>query len=113
MDDINIVHLGDLGHILDDKQLAKLTGTDILFIPVGGKYTLDYKEAVNVVSQLEPRIVIPMHYKMKEGGLEDVDGVDKFIKELGIEPIYEDKLKIVKKDLPSEDMELLILKYNN
>ncbi len=113
VDDISIVHLGDLGHILDDKHLEKLNGVDILLIPVGGKYTIDYKEAVNVVSQIEPRIVIPMHYKMKEGGLKDIDEVDKFIKELGISPIYEDKLKISKKNLPTEDRELLILKYNN
>jgi len=113
IDDISIIHLGDLGHVLEDKHLEKLTGTDVLLIPVGGKYTLDYKEAVNVVSQIEPRIVIPMHYRMKEGGVKEIDEVDKFVKELGISPSYEDKLKVSKKDLPSEDMELVILKYNN
>jgi len=105
-----LVHLGDLGDVLDNKQLEKIGGVDILFIPVGGKYTLDAKKAVEVISQVEPRIVIPMHYKTKDSKI-DIDGLDKFIKEIGIEPIYEEKLKISKKDLPSEDMSLVI--FNN
>lgn len=108
MDDISIVHLGDLGQVLDNAQLERLAGTDILLIPVGGKYTLDAKKAVEVISQIEPRLVIPMHYKTKDSKI-DVEGVDKFVKELGVAPTYEEKLKISKKELPSEDMELVIL----
>ena len=108
MEDISITHLGDLGHILDSKQLEKLEGTDILLIPVGGKYTLNAAKAVEVISQIEPRIIIPMHYKIP-GLKADIDGIDKFIKELGIKPRTEEKLKISKKDLPQEDMELVIL----
>jgi len=108
MEDISITHLGDLGHTLDAKQLEKLEGTDILLIPVGGKYTINAAKAVEVISQIEPRIVIPMHYKIP--GLKiDVDGADKFIKELGLKPRQEEKLKISKKDLPQEDMELVVL----
>lgn len=108
IDGISVAHLGDLGHALDDKQLDALSGIDILLIPVGGKYTIDAKKAVEVVSQIEPRIVIPMHYSVP--GLKiDIDGVDKFIKELGINPTKEEKLKISKKELPAEDMELVIL----
>jgi L-ascorbate metabolism protein UlaG (beta-lactamase superfamily) len=109
MDDISIVHLGDLGHVLDNKQLEMLVGTDILMIPVGGKFTLDAKKAVEVISQIEPRIVIPMHYKLPDTKI-DVDGVEKFIKEIGVKPREEEKLKISKKDLPAEDMELVIMK---
>lgn len=108
IDDISVAHLGDLGDILDNAQLEKLVGTDILLIPVGGKYTLDAKKAVEVISQIEPRIVIPMHYKTKDVKY-DLDPVDKFVKELGLTPTYEEKLKISKKDLPQEDMELVIL----
>ncbi len=108
MDDISVAHLGDLGHELDTKQLERLEGTDILLIPIGGKYTIDYKKAVEVVKQIDPRIVIPMHYKVK--GLKvDVDGVDKFVKEMGLKPTNEEKLKISKKDLPQEETELVIL----
>jgi len=108
IDDISIVHLGDLGQKLDSKQLEKIGQVDILLIPVGGGKTLDVKNAVEVVSQIEPRIVIPMHYKTKELKA-DIDDVEKFIKELGIKPTMEEKLKISKKDLPSEDMELVVL----
>ncbi|OIO06975.1 MBL fold metallo-hydrolase [Candidatus Falkowbacteria bacterium CG_4_10_14_0_2_um_filter_36_22] len=108
IDDMSVVHLGDLDHILDVKQLERLERTDILLIPVGGKFTLDAKKAAEVVKQIEPRMVIPMHYKIK--GLKiDLDGVDKFIKELGLTPTAEEKLKISKKDLPQEDMELVVL----
>jgi len=110
IDDITIAHLGDLGHVLNDSQLERLAGVDILLIPVGGKYTLDAKQAVEVISQIEPRIIIPMHYKTPEGGVKDLDGVDKFVKEIGIAPREEEKLKISKKDLPQEEMELVVLK---
>ena len=110
IDDINVVHLGDLGGALDPKQLEVLAGADILLIPVGGKYTIDAKKAVEVVSQLEPRIVIPMHYKVP--GLKyDLDSVEKFIKEIGLKPRQEEKLKISKRDLPQEDMELIIMNF--
>ena len=108
IDDMSVIHLGDLGHTLDAKQLDKLEGADILLVPVGGIYTIGASKAVEVVSQIEPRIVIPMHYKIP--GLKiSLEGVDKFIKELGVNPTYEEKLKISKKDLPAEDMELVIL----
>lgn len=110
LDDISLVHLGDLGHTLDNSQLERLAGTDILLIPVGGKYTIDAQQAVEVISQIEPRIVIPMHYKTKDLEL-DIDGIDKFIKAIGLTPTYEEKLKIAKKDLPQEDMELVILSF--
>ena len=109
VEDISIAHLSDLGHLLDNKQLEVLSGIDVLFIPVGGKYTIDAKKAVEVVAQIEPRIIIPMHYKLP--GLKyEFDGVEKFIKEIGLKPREEEKLKLSKKDLPAEDMELVILK---
>lgn len=108
MEDISITHLGDLGHALDDKQLEKLEGTDILLIPVGGKYTINAAKAVEIISQIEPRIVIPMHYKTPRLKI-DIEGVEKFIKELGLKPRQEEKLKITKKELPQEDMELVVL----
>lgn len=109
IDNISVAHLGDLGHELDAKQLERLEGTDILLIPVGGKYTIDAKKAIEVIKQIEPRIVIPMHYKIKGSKIDDIDSVDKFIKESGMTPTNEEKLKISKKDLPQEDTELVIL----
>lgn len=108
VDDISITHLGDLATTLDTKQLEKLEGTDILLVPVGGTFTLDAKKAVEVINQIEPRIIIPMHYQM-DGGKIKLDSLDKFIKEIGLKPTAEEKLKITKKELPVEDMELVIL----
>ncbi len=109
---MSIVHLGDLGHILDSKQVEQLSNVDILLIPVGGKYTIDAKKATEIVSQIEPRIIIPMHYKIDNLNL-DIDNVDNFVKAIGLKPTYEDKLKIEKKDLPQEDVELVILQQSS
>lgn len=107
MDEISVVHLGDVGHTLNNKQLEVLAGADILMVPVGGKYTVDAKKAAEIVSQVQPRMVIPMHYKLSEVQV-DIEGVDRFVKELALKPTYENKLKISKKELPQEDMELVI-----
>ncbi|MCJ7507234.1 MAG: MBL fold metallo-hydrolase [candidate division Zixibacteria bacterium] len=68
MEGIKIAHLGDLGHILTSDQVAKLGGVDVLLIPVGGYYTIDPKEADSIISQLKPKVVIPMHYKTEVMG---------------------------------------------
>ena len=79
LDGIKVCYLGDLGHLLDDKQVAEIGSVDILFIPVGGYYTIDAKAATEVCNQLKPRIIIPMHYKT-EKGIPNIVGVDEFIK---------------------------------
>ncbi|MDD4412244.1 MAG: MBL fold metallo-hydrolase [Patescibacteria group bacterium] len=110
IDDLVIAHLGSINRILDAKEVEQLEGTDILFIPVGGKDCLNAKTAVEVVNQIEPRIVIPMAYQI-DGLKFDLDSVEKFVKEIGLNTRREDKLKISKKDLPTEDTELIILNY--
>jgi len=109
-EELKIAHLGDLGSSLSDEQLEKLEAVDILMIPVGGVFTLNAKGAAQVISQIEPRMVIPMHYKVP--GLKiNIDGLDKFSKEMGAkreEPL--DKLRITKKDLPAEETKIIILK---
>lgn len=110
IDDLVITHLGSINRTLDAKEVEQLEGTDILLIPVGGKDCLNAKNAVEVVNQIEPRIVIPMNYQ-SDGLKLELDSVEKFIKEIGLNPRREDKLKISKKDLPIEDTELIILNY--
>ncbi len=113
-EDMKLVHLGDLGQTkLTDEQFEHCNGADILFIPVGGHNTIDAKAAVDIITQLEPRIVIPMHYKIP--GLDakrfPIDGIETFIKQMGVATgSQEDKLKIVKKDLPQEETKVVILK---
>jgi len=109
-ENIVIGHLGDLGQKeLTPKQLEIMNSIDILLIPVGGKYTIDAKESTKIISQIEPRIVIPMHYKIPNLKL-DIDKVDKFIKEMGGQSETEDKLKISRKNLPSDETKIIILK---
>jgi L-ascorbate metabolism protein UlaG (beta-lactamase superfamily) len=63
VDGLRLAHLGDLGHTLSPEQIKDIGPVDVILIPVGGYYTIDAKAAVEVVSQLNPKIVIPMHYK--------------------------------------------------
>ena len=104
-EEMSIVHLGDLGQALNDEQLERLGNVDILMIPVGGKYTINSEKANEVISQLEPRFVIPMHYKMddeKAGADEVIDTLDKFLKSSGLPSEKMEKFKISKKDLISQ-----------
>ena len=110
MEEMSLVHLGDLGHNLTNLQLEKLQKVDILFIPVGGVYTINAKKAVEVINQVEPRIVIPMHHKIP--GLKvKLDGIDKFCKEIGVCPTEKlDKFRIMRKDLPADETKVVLLK---
>jgi len=106
-ENINLVHLGDLGENLSDETLDKLGNVDILLIPVGGTYTIDAKKAAEVVSQIEPRIVIPMHYKM--AGEVKIAPVNDFLKACGLKSETLDKLKVAKKDLQGEETRVIVL----
>jgi len=106
-EEMTIAHLGDLGHKLTDSQVEEIGDVDVLMIPVGGNYTIDGKMAVEVISQIEPKIIIPMHYKI-DGLTVDIDGPEKFIKELGLTPEKVDKYKISKKLLPTEEEKLVM-----
>jgi L-ascorbate metabolism protein UlaG (beta-lactamase superfamily) len=111
MDGLNIVHLGDFGQeALSQEQIGEIGQTDILFIPVGGVYTIDSKTATEIVAQLEPRIIIPMHYKI-DGLKFELEPVDNFLKAMGTEspdPIM--KFTITKDKLPDEPKVVVMLK---
>lgn len=76
---LNVVHCGDLGHLLDESQKKALGQVDILLIPVGGKFTIDAEKAKKVVDSLKPKVVIPMHYKTKYLAF-DLAPVNDFLK---------------------------------
>jgi len=78
VDGVRVCHLGDLGHRLDDKQMKEMGRVDILLVPVGGNYTVDAKVATEVCNQLQPMVIIPMHYKT-EKGIPGISGVDRFL----------------------------------
>jgi len=141
-EDLKLCHLGDLGQKeLTDEQLERIGDIDILMIPVGGVYTISAKEALKIMSQIEPKITIPMHYQIPYSGRRPdgpyrlklkipkpagqagipvakggdlgikLDGVDKFLKALGIKSIEpQEKLSIKKKDVLPEEAKIVVLK---
>ncbi len=111
VEDLKVCHLGDLGSELTGKQLEEIDGVDILFIPVGGNYTIDGKKATELIRKIEPAIIVPMHYKV-EGSTADIDDLQKFCNEMGNCPSEKtSKLNIKKKDLEGKSMEVIIMDH--
>lgn len=108
IDDIRVVHLGDLGHKLDNSQLEVINGAEILFIPVGGTYTLGAKEAVEVVSQIEPSVVIPMHYKLP-GIKFNLAPLQDFLSEIEKEDVKPISKLLISKDKIPEEQTIVVL----
>ncbi len=109
-EEMRLCHLSDLGQKeLTSSQLDKIGDIDILMIPIGGIYTIDAAEAVKVMAQIEPRVIIPMHYKIPKLKIK-LDDIDKFLKNLGIKkPESLPKLSIKKKDISTEEAKIIIL----
>lgn len=110
IDGLNVVHLGDIGHVLNESQIQDIGSCDILMVPVGGNYTISAKEAVENIQALEPRIILPMHYALP--GLKyELEGLDLFLKEMGAEDLTPmPKLTITKDKLPEEPQVVLLNK---
>jgi len=107
---VSVCHLGDLGHALTAEQVEEMENVDVLLLPVGGVSTIDAARAVEVVRQIEPQIIIPMHYKT-EAVKRDLAPVQKFLKEIGVEesePLP--KLTVNKTSLPPTT-QVTLLKY--
>lgn len=116
MDKIRICHLGDLGHKLDEKELEEVDGVDILMIPVGGSVTVNPSEAMQVINQIEPKIVLPMHYN--EEGLNqqifgDLAPLSAFLKEAGDTIEHLSKLTVSFDTLPEEKQQIIVLERKN
>jgi L-ascorbate metabolism protein UlaG (beta-lactamase superfamily) len=101
IDGVAVCHTGDLGHVPSDEQVEEMGNVDVLMLPVGGASTINATLATEVVRKLEPRIVIPMHYKT-EKTTRELDGVDLFLKEMGqsgIEP--KNRVSVTRNNLPA------------
>ncbi len=100
VDEISVCHLGDLGHVLTPAQVEEIEKVDVLLLPVGGVSTIDASMAAEVARQLEPKLVIPMHYKT-EALKRELDPVDRFLKEMGVREVEsKPKLSVTKANLP-------------
>lgn len=106
---IRLCHLGDLGTKLTPEQLEQVGDVDILFVPVGGKDTIDAKKAKEVIEQIEPRVVIPMVYHT-EGSKVGLSNLAPFLSEMGaqnVEPVTEFNLK--KSELPDDNSKVVVI----
>lgn len=111
-DGVTICHLGDLGHVPAQSEVEALSSVDVLLIPVGGVNTIDPSKASEVISLIEPLLVVPMHYKtpVEKAKLQTVD---KFLKEMGLSPMpAQPELKVTKSSLPSET-QIVVLDYKH
>ena len=106
IDKIKIAHLGDLAHRLNDETVEIFNSCDILMLPVGGGFSLNAEQAAAVVTQLEPYIIIPMHYQDKRLNAQTFGhllAVDDFIKETGMDDVLrQPKLSVSRDKLPEE-----------
>lgn len=106
---MRLAHLGALNRELTDEELQKLENIDILMIPVGGGRVLDPKVAAEVISQIEPRVVIPMTHAVA-GAKETLGTIDAFCKAFGTCRREDmNKYKVTRKDLPEDDMVIISL----
>lgn len=102
MENLAVCHLGDISHIPSQSQVEGLGSIDILMVPVGGHNALNAAQAAEVISLIEPYIVIPMHYSLPQLTI-TLDPVGKFLKEMGIAKLDpEGSLKVTKSSLPEE-----------
>ncbi len=106
---INVCHLGDLDHVPTQQQIEALGPVDVLLVPVGGGLALNSSQAAEVISLIEPGVVIPMHYRIP-GLPVQLDPLDGFLKQMGVahvEPM--DSFKITGSPVESEDTQVVVL----
>ena len=106
IDSMKVVHLGDLGHELDD--YSSIENCDVLMIPVGGHYTIDAKTAKNIVDAIHPRIIIPMHYRSDTFGYDVISLLDDFLNITNNHVFYDTNSITIDKDTHSQ---IAVLKY--
>jgi len=109
IDDVRVCHLGDLGHKLDDSEAEAVASPDVLLVPVGGRSAINGAQAAEVVRQLEPRYVVPMHYAIP--GLKiELDPLDRFLKEMGVATSEaQPKLSVQKSSVSEYETKVVVL----
>ncbi len=110
IDELRIAHLGDLGHKLAQDQLEEMGRIDILLVPTGGVYTIDAKTAAEVTKQVDPWVVIPMHYQAPNRKLsEQLAEVGEFLKEIGKPEVVPAPKYSVSADRLPEELQVIVL----
>ena len=110
MDGMHVVHLGDICHKLTESQIEKLGSVDVLIVPVGGTFTLDSVEALEMIKSIQPSLAIPMHYKTKGSKIDGLSPLENFLEKNTLplygEPVH--KIKLAEGSLP-DDTQILIM----
>lgn len=120
IDGLWLCHLGDLGQSeLTNIQTEAIGGVDVLLVPVGGVYTIEVSEAAKIAAELEPKVVIPMHFadplaeRVSGDSNIELEPVDKFLKEMGTEKVErQPKISLKKEHLPEELTVMLLNKVS-
>lgn len=110
VDGYTLCHFGDLGEPCSQKLLAKIGKVDILLIPIGGRYTIDAKQAKKYVEEMQPKLVIPMHYKPKDGTIDITDAsefLSLFESVVYVNPKYE--IRIEKDSLTNDKTQIIYM----
>jgi L-ascorbate metabolism protein UlaG (beta-lactamase superfamily) len=107
-EDMILVHAGALSRVPDDSELTAFENVDVLLVPVGGHGVLNAAQAADLVTRLEPRVVVPIWHHVA-GGTQELDGAEAFVKALGSPSESVSKLKLAKKDLPVDQMKIFLL----
>ena len=98
IDGMNVVHLGDLGHALSEGDVKDIGSVDVLFVPVGGYFTIDAAAAEAITKTLNPKVVVPMHYKTEKCGF-PIASVDEYTKNKAVKKT-DGEFEVTKENLP-------------
>jgi L-ascorbate metabolism protein UlaG (beta-lactamase superfamily) len=110
MQGLVFIHLGDLGHVIEGELAEELSGADVLFIPVGGVFTIEDSQAEQVVKKLKPHIAVPMHYRTPACSL-PLQTEEPFVARFdNVERTGKQPLLISKENLP-EKVRILVMDY--
>lgn len=109
-DGLTVAHLGDLDHVPTQSQIEDLGTVSVLLVPVGGGGGLNAAQAAEVISLIEPSIVVPMHYKTPDTTLK-LDPLGKFLKEMGLGTVKAEETLNVKKGGLPEETHVVVLNY--
>ena len=109
IDDIKICHLGDLGHLLFEDKIEEIGEVDVLLIPVGGTYTIDANQATELCKKINPKIIIPMHFKTPKLDFPITDVRAFIYRKENFRELNSSEFKITKEELPVTT-EIIVLK---
>lgn len=109
-ENLDLLHMGDQGILLDQELIQQIGKVDIVMVPVGGRYTVDAAGAARLLEQLQPRIAIPMHYKTPQGTIQ-IGPVEDFVSQYK-QAVKRPYLTVTCKDLP-EDLQIIVLELTD